>query len=480
MKKISSVILFTILTAMLLSLFSCSQSAEVEDAPEYEASYDESDLNGYEMLYVHANTDFQGASKGAEIVLGYLLDTAFSDLALQRLKEVETNLNCKINLEYEAARTVTGNLTTYYMANIHYADACLDTSALQAEAMRAGFLCGLSDMLDVRNTAKWGSVGLNMAMFWDDDQYAVSPNYWPELVYNCISFPFCVNEDIVADVGATDPREYVENNTWTWDMFEECLHQFTYNTGSYQVYGFASHPVYFFQMMFRSNGDELIDYESATSNYETCGYYTSSAYDALDRGYKILYETCKDCVYPTTDRFVAAEKFVAGEVAIVCSNSELITGTESSYVYKMDNFGLIPCPLGPNAEPGQYKSCYESMNYSIAIPVNSTEPESTAKILDAIYEPLPGYETPESIIDYMGTQVFFAQSDADIFYTMSQNTEYCFFHEGARELIEILGGYNHDVVPVSQALQSFENKYKTVYEESLSHTYDGIRAVWGD
>ena len=463
--------------ALCFALISCSQdSGSSEEIPGYEAEMNTNDLGGFTMKYYVSPIEYMED----ECVLGYLVNTEFADLATKRIQDVEKELNCKIDIHYVVSQTVLNNLAGWVISGSRVLDASQDQSIRTSVSMRDGFLVGLSPYLDVKNTEKWGSIGMNMGMFWNDDQYGVFPATWPELFTTSLGYPFCVNEDIVAKANLTDPRELVENNTWTWDVFEEYLHQMTYDNGSYQVYGFATHPVYFVQMMFRSNGDMLLDITNKSLSVENCGYYTNTAFAALDRAYKILTETCADCIHPTTDRFVAANAFRAGEVGIVCSNTEFVIGTETSYVYTCDNFGVLPSPQGPDAKPGDYHALSESTNYTVTIPIICENIEETAMILEALYEPFEEYPTKESILDYMSKYTFHDSRDMEVFWKLSRNTEFAFFNEGARELTEMISGYSSKRTPAAEALEAFKSKYTNVFNNYIIRHYNGIKAVWGD
>lgn len=473
------VLFAALLVAVLSLLLSCASQEADGVIPDYDPDTDGSDLAGFVMNYSCSCSGYVGIASDTGFVLGYIENTTFADMAAKRISETEKKLNCKINVTYEnAVDTVEDRIVASVLCATPLYDAIQDASGNRlVEIMRGGYLTGLVSYADVTDTKKWGSIGMNMALYWKDDQYGIVPAMWPDLFYMSVSYPFCINENIVQAVHGTDPRDYVENGVWTWDRFEESVEMYTYDTGSRQIYGFGAHGPYFVQMMFRSNGDCLVDY---TKDSKDCAYYTPTAYDAFSRAYDFLYKTYTDCRYPSDDRFVVAEKFIDGEIGIVCSNTEFMMGTADAYIYTCDNFGVLPAPLGPNGDPNIHRSLTESMSFVLSVPVNCRDVDATISILDSLYEPLEGYETEDSIIKYMGQYLFFDERDARVLFNMSRNIEYAFFHEGARTLIEYISGYNGNPKDVAQALESYEKVFDKVYNDYLKPTYDGIISIWGD
>ena len=62
------------------------------------------------------------------------------------------------------------------------------------------------------------------------------------------------------------------------------------------------------------------------------------------------------------------------------------------------------------------------------------DPAMSAIILDAIYEPLPGYETENNVIDYLRKNFFFDDRDVTNYIAAYNNIFYNYRHEGLTDV----------------------------------------------
>ena len=463
MKNFSRIICLVVVFVFVLC--SC-QSSEPEIVPEYSVNVESADLDGFEVTWGHCYTD---------TIYGYITGTANSDLALAREKEVEEALNCKIEVEY-SGDTVYSTLRASVMSGQPYYDIVTAGTYGLVNDIRAGYLTGLSGLLDIANTDKWGTPNMLNSTIWKDDVYAVVPYGWSELMYySSFGYPISVNENLISKLGLTDPREYVESNAWTWDQFEASLAEYTHDDGGRTIYGMATHPAYFAMMMFLSNGNTLSSYEDGKV---VCGAYTDAGFVAFERARKIYYETCKDYFHPGDPwNYVGVDMFVNGEIVLLTAPCNELFGSERSLLYVTDNVGILPYPQGPNATPGVFPSYHESLDYATGIPVNAKDPGATAIVLDAMYEPFDEFKTKEDVIGYMVDQIFFDERDARVLANMLENTEYGFFREGARSVIESV---TETDTSITSLLESNEDKYEQIVEDYMVHHYEGTVAVYGE
>ena len=77
----------------------------------------------------------------------------------------------------------------------------------------------------------------------------------------------------------------------------------------------------------------------------------------------------------------------------------------------------------------------------------------------------------------MSSNVIFDERDANIVATMLKNTEYGFFLEGGRSVIEssIESG-----TPLSTHLESYKARYDEIVEKYMIHHYSARIAVYGE
>ena len=461
MKKTSK---FAVFFLSVLFILSACQASEPEIVPEYNTDVSAADLDGLNFVWGHAYTG---------TVYGYIDGTAHSDMALNREKEVEDTLNCTIEVEYNA--DINTAINTAVMSGQPRYDIAIGGSYGLVDPMRAGYLSGISSLIDVHNTDKWGTPGMLQSMLWKDDLYGVVPYAWPELVYNSTDYPIVVNEDLIAKYGHTDPREYVENGTWTWDKFEEVLRAYTTEEADRTIYAMAIHPPYYFISMFLSNGVTMSMYDE---NGVSCGLYSERGIEALERAVKILRETCKDCFYPADAHGgPGVDWFVNGDIFMLTLRGYELLKDENCVMYRANNVGYIPYPQGPNAVKNYYYSDHSSLEYTTVIPLNVKELEATAIVLSEMYEPFDAYKTKAELQDYMGKQIFFDERDAGIMFNMISHAEYGFFKEGGRSVIDTLKDSTESVQVI---LESLESKYQDILENYMIPHYEGRIAVYGE
>ena len=459
--------LISLLLVVLLVLCSC-QSSEPEIIPEYSSDRVGIDLDGYTLKWGWAKS----GNDNDDNVFGYIPGTALADTALERMKEIQSSLNCVIEMEYKGFGTIGGNMQGSILSGTQLYDLMTNESFQTLGYVRAGYFTGLSSLIDVSKTDKWGTPGMLQSVIYEDDVYSVVPYAWPELLYTTFGCPIVVNEDLISQYGHEDPREFVEDGTWTWDKFEESLRAYTVNDGERTIYGMGAHTPYYSMLMFLSNGVTLTEY---TDKGIECGLYTDAGIQAMERAQSIRYQTCKDCFHSNESTSVVSD-FLNGDMVLVVTNSSGILGTTDAIMYKMSNVGIIPFPQGPNAVPGVYPSYHETLLYVTGIPVNAKDAEAAATILDRMFEPFEGYETKDDIISYLAGQVFFDERDARVFVNMLENTEYGYQNDGARAAIEQVMGNN----TVTEVLEGLENVYNDLLEEHMKPHYQGRLAVYGE
>jgi ABC-type glycerol-3-phosphate transport system substrate-binding protein len=452
------------LLIIIAAVFSACGTAEPEMIPEYEFEVAEGDLGGFRAV-------FGWSAEEGESVLGFVTDTANADYAAKRKKEVEDALNCVIDIYYNTE--IIGMLRAGVMSGSQPFDIMEGDGYHLVSDVRAGYLTGLKELLDIENTDKWGTPNMLQSMLWNDDVYGVVPFAWPELVYRIPGHLLAVNENIITALGQTDPREFVETNSWTWDLFEEKLEEYTFDDAGTTIYALRCHPAYFSINFFLSSGVALSAYENGQV---VCGLYTDIGREAMQRAQDIYQVTHKHCFHPQTDS-TGHDEFIRGEAAMYLTWTYELT-TDTKYImYNMDNVGVIPFPQGPHATPGKYLSYHEGLGFATGIPANAKDPEASAAILSQLYEPFEEYKTKDDIIDYMTYQVFHDRRDFEVIENSVRNTEYGFFKEGARKALENVLG-THDSIP--QILDSLESVYDKIVDDYMVYHYEARIEVYGE
>ena len=222
----------------------------------------------------------------------------------------------------------------------------------------------------------------------------------------------------------------------TRDTFTEVLSTYTFTALSGDtIYSFASDASRFIRCIAFSNGDDFITYNGEDGTFEL-GLYTTTTLQALNQYYEWMNGPTKDTMMVTTD----------------------------TNAYNLNNYGIVPYPNGPEAEPGYYKTYCESTDFTICIPIMAQDPEATAVVMDSLYEPLDGYETKESIIEYLDKNYFLDSRDSAFFYEIADR--------GKTYFLQTTDGL-YDIWPelvaktASEALAKYEDFLKERTEKYL-------------
>ncbi len=461
MKKAIGIILCLI---FVFSVCSCA-APEAETVPEFEEmSSSGYDLGGYSVLW--GWTD--GAGLDNDSNFGFIEGTPNSDLLLEHKKNVEQKLNCKITLDHTANNTI---LRAGVMAGDQKIDIITSGSLRMMDSIRGGYLTGLSSFIDVDNYEKWGTPNMLVSVLWEDDLYAVVPFSWPEIMYTNSAHVLAVNENLISKLSLTDPREYVEALDWTWDRFEECMENFTFEDAGRTVYSYkGGFGRYYYINMVISNGVSFIDGKNGTVS---CGILSDAGREAMERG-RYIAEMYRDKANGGSDNPTG---FINGEAVMYLAWTYELTRNTQYIMYQMDNVGVVPFPQGPNATPGQYSSYHQSLAYATGIPFNAKDFYTSLTVLNEMFEPFEQYKTKDDIIDMMANQIFFDRRDAEIIYQVEKASQYGFFDEKLGNILEQAGTTN---TPISQLCEEQESTIAKIVETYLEPCYRGLTAVYGE
>ena len=423
MRKVSLLRLLSLILCSVLMFLavSCSAGQGEEIIPEYSTGINgDLDLNGKQFVFGMVKDYF---FEGKDSVLTYIYNTEFGDLALQRLRDVEKKHNCTVVFRYvnragEAAYIdVISNSYTY--------DLVQEESYWLVSYIPTGIFTDLAllDNIDVRNQEKWGNSQILLSTMWNGAVYGVVPALHPLRTQNSVSGIIGINEDFIATLGVTDPRDYYENGQWNWDTFTDVLNNYTFSALSGdKIYSFATDASRFVRSVAFSNGDRYITYNSEDDSFEL-GLYTDTALLALNQWYEWMNG-------PTSYNILVEaglDPLITGRAVLGNLEAFEVLANTDSVAYNLDNYGLVPYPNGPDAEPGWYQAYNESTDFTICIPVTAPDPEATAVVMDSLYEPFPGYETKEDIINYLDKNFFLDSRDSEFFYGVADADKTYFF-----------------------------------------------------
>ena len=416
---------------MVFSFCSCAQETE-EVVPDYVIDSSENDYLGASFTFVQRNEEH---SSGEEYC-GYVVNTEFADLALQRMKDVEKELNVKITINSSGTDINTLITSASTIGEVPY-DAVQAESSNLANLLRTGFLYDLtlSDKIDYRNADKFGTVEDLKPLCWNDGLYGVIPAAWPIHKFRSVDGAVVVNEDIISRLSQTDPREFVENDEWTWSKLEELMPVYTHvNDAGDTVVALQTTVHWLFRTMHTTNGEPVV-IKDGEGNFQL-SLHSPITFDAMQTAWNWSFGEYSSYVnIDLTNNWTAMlQEFIDGKSVLTLMNGTDLCGSEYSIAYKMDNYGVVPFPHGPNGTADYTGSTITTTRFSTGIPVLCKDPEMAADVLNAIFEPLPGYETEESIIDFLRKQYFFDDRDVNNFVKMYKTEYYNYRHEGVTDV----------------------------------------------
>jgi hypothetical protein len=399
----------------------CSQQSEQEVIPDYSGDLGDTDFMGEDFLFMHNNAEH---STGEEY-FGYIIDTEFADLALQRIKETEDKYNVKIT-EQKAA-DLTNRVQTGSISGVVPMDVVQTNSSSLAGLLRSGYLTDLTyyqEYLDFTDHAKWGGIEDLKPLFWDNALYGVIPAAWPIHKYRSVDGAVVVNENIIRTLNQTDPRELVEKDEWTWSTLESLMPIYAHtNDAGVEVKALYTTVHWLFRTMHTTNGEPVILKENG--DY-LLSLHSPITFEAMQTAWNWTFGEYSSYVYIDLSNVWEnmLEAFTEGKSVLTIMNGTDLLGSEYSIAYTMDNFGVVPFPHGPNGTPENTGSTITETRFSTSIPALAKDPAMSAIILNAIYDPLPGYEDEEDIISYFRRFYFFDDRDVTNFINMYKTVLY--------------------------------------------------------
>ncbi|MBQ6053568.1 MAG: extracellular solute-binding protein [Clostridia bacterium] len=431
------------------------------------------DLEGVTVIYQMGIVD---ALSDKPICLGYIMDTPLGDAAVQRIKDIQTNLNCVLDIRYAYGGNNSSSFISSSASGLYLCDAAMGISDMWAEIARIGMLIGMTELeeyLDFRNEAKWGYRNMLEVIYYEDDLYGVAPMLWPEIAVTYDS-PIVVNETMISSLGETDPRDYLENLQWNWDTFEECLDRYYVQEGAeIKNYSLTVGLGNFAAMFVLSNGSKFAE-KDASGKYIP-GFFTPNAITAMERALNIINGPVSHTIDTVTN---VADALVGGTTVLGSLSSESIVGSNGRISKEMDNFGIVSWPYGPDVDPGYVAGRHHNIERCISFSRMSPHPDAAATVVDALYEPLGGYNDLDSLLDYMSKNYFYDRRDAEVYYNMYFNSCYSYFHYSG------MLGYMQDWITsnksITEYIESTTDMITSRIDEYVLPSMRGIDAVWGE
>lgn len=470
-KRIIAALLWLLISVVLV------QACASDETPEsFDRSFDTGEttknLGGYEFSYALDRFN----NRLSDGTLGYAIGSPLEDEAKQRIAEVQSEYNCTISTLIDSRADT--EFIKYCVSGSYWAEAVMRPGAILRDIAIIGAMTGLSSsdsIIDYTDLEKWGNYRSMEELYYKDDLIGVVPCLWPQIgdAYN--EGMFLVNENIVSRIGVTDPREYVENNTWTWAKLEEVVPTYYAEEGGqvlhYALQGPSMDAAY---MFLYSNGDRLGN-RNQFGEYEI-GQYSATAMVAMNEANKIFYgDFAYACKLDLPDY---VNGFIDGNsVLFVCNGTDLLspTGTISM---NMENYGMISAPVGPDADPGLRFCVYSHIYSSIGMTVFTKDVDSASTVIDALYAPICGIASNRDRMDYLRKNYFFDDRDATFYLDMAQNAICYYFHY--YEVNDNIWKYIQGSKTPYEFIEKNKDVLTRAFNEYVVPSIEGMNAVWGD
>lgn len=434
MKKIIANLLLLILIFTMVS--GCGGQSDPDDVIDGE---NKRDLLGRSIIW--------RSSYSENTVLGYGENTLFADVALERRKNIEQELNFEFDFRTEEYYSMKTNLLAASMTGDVYADVCFSVDEVLKSVMFADLLMPISDLsdeIDLTDNNKWGTYGVLETMMMDSVIYAVRPSLWPERFADFYT-PIIFNSKLTSQGGHADPREYYEKGDWSNELFVQMIQDCTVKGQGTDIVGLTTSQGFFYQMALLANNAYM--YKKVDGNYVNAT--NEKAYiDALEWVQGVITDYA-DCLNLKPDWVGMNAPFYAETAAMVMYPT---WGIFSGFAMQIKDWGLLPFPNGANREYGDWAAYYDGNGHFVSVPILAEEPLDVAYMLNELFEPLDNYNSYENLMDYYKHNLFFDERDFNLFFKLSNNAKYNYWFEGGNPVVASISSSN--VTPVQAVTRS--------------------------
>ena len=429
------------------------------------------DLGGYDFsirFYNYFSVDS---------LFGYRENSAFNDAVIKRISEVENSLNCSITYTNSAGQDLESNFMPMLISGQRFCDAVMSSSynlrpTIEAEMFEP--LSQVSDIIDYRDSRKWGNWRILEQSVWNGDIYGVVPVQWPDIAMSS-GYMFVFNEKYAELLAQPDPREYIENGTWSRDQLGEMMTTYTTDDLGYPLKALLTYEGHFYDTALRANNAQT--YKFLDGKYVS-GYHTPEGYDALKWADDFLHSEYVDCILLYNNDNDGYPRFINGDSALFFTSIMNIFGSDASIPYEVESFCVLPMPNGPEREKTNalYTTFFEWVRSNIFFPINGSI-DCSAYIADALFEPLDGFGEQE-LKDYYLRYYYHNEQDFELTREVFENSRYSFYSDGMRSLVveALYGSHSKTVTEILDSTETAQNERVLKY---IVPTVSSLEEIFG-
>lgn len=464
MKKIFALISAT--TMFLSVLTACGESTALMDF--IDDSKSGIDLDGYEFKIMQTGGILgQDAEMTDEDIFGFTATTTENDAIKKRISDIQNEMNCKITIS-TVDYTSDDLFARFIGSNIGY-DAMYSTSpGTTVESAYNGILLPVENYgsyIDYTNTEKYGNRNVVETNSVNGSIYGVSPIQWiykqPRIMGLTV-----FNIDLVERYNKTNPKEYYENDMWTWDSFEKIISDYYVNENDKEVFSLAARSYDLTKLAALSNGVKYADISPDGAVFKT--WESSKMTEALD-WYSDLVKNYSDnfALNMTSDGVNwedITEHFCSKQDSMAClASPDLLF---YNIIYEVKQYSVLPFPSGPNGVYGEWAAIMEAAE-AFSVFISATDPELTFSVIDKLCEPLDGFETEEDIISYLADNVLYSREDAEIIMQIKDSAQYTYWTHGSCQMSSFFREAANKCLKSTptELVESYRNRISSYLEE---------------
>ena len=464
------------LAVFLLLTVSCASgdaSAELFEE-EFSTGEEEVDLCGFtfEIRFYDDYTPEDGS------VCGYKNGSSFNDAAVKRVKDVENEMNCIIKPTNSGGLGLESNFTVIQLSGLNFCSAIMTSSYSLRPAIESGLfepLSQVSDIIDYTDSKKWGNWRILEQSVWDGDIYGVVPIQWPEVEMS-EGYLFVFNEKFADLLGQPDPREFIEDRSWSREKLGEMMLIYTTEDLGHPLKALMTYEGHFYDTALRANNAQA--YKLVDGKYVS-GYHTPEGLEALTWADDFLHVTYADCIYPAPGTEQERnDVFINEDSAMIYTRVANAFGSNDPIPYSVENTCILPMPNGPERVKtnAPYTTFFECVHDNILFPINGNL-ESSAIIVNALFEPLDGFDADE-LKEYYMRYLCRSETDFNVAKELFANGRYSFVSDGIRApVVEAL--YGHHSKTVAAILESTETAQNELVQKYLVPTVSSLEGIFG-
>ena len=453
----------TVLSGLMIT--ACSgEAVELMDFIDENSSID---YEGYQCYYLSR----KDTATSDTHILGYDKTTLQGEAVIKRIADIKKDINVEVIIDnsYEESTYQIAAMSGLVKADIL---SMYYMNGMQVLAS-GGFLhpiTDFSDYINLNDTEKYGGANVLEPVMINSVPYAVQPLYWPGY-QTADNLVLVSNTDMLSMYGITNFHEFYENETWTWDTFEnELLKKFNVERSDGLLPALSVKESEFFDMMIYSNNVQFVTKNSEGANIA----------NPLPDSFITAYDKTKEwlATYDNIDSdnpWVNVDDFLNEDAAVTLAQGSTVTQGVIAYKDSSFSYNIMPFPCGPDAPYGKWANFIMSMR-GIGIAKASVEPTIAAHTLSLLLEPFEEFGGDAGLYEFYNSSIFISETDTKIFFDIADDVryDYTFWDQSdvGRDMAARFGTAAKQGLSVAEAYEKYKYDLNQMVYDYILPNYD--------